>query len=168
MKMSVFDVHTSENTEPFRFQHAKSEMRVVDAHDGDTIKVIMEVYPGFFCKASLRLYGIDTPEITSKVAETKRSAIRARDRLVELISGSLPDKGEQIPKHLQSKTFVIHADVLGVDKYGRVLADCKSSKEAPETFSEILIREKLGVKYGGGNKIEAWAALQQQQENRAV
>ena len=156
--MSIFDKFNYDNTESFRFQQANPEMRVVDVHDGDTFKAIIEAFPGQFYKASVRLNGIDTPEITSKDEKVKASAIRARDRLVELITSTKPIENMKISKHMQSQTFLIHAKILGLDKYGRVLAECRKSKDSSdETFAETLIKERMGVKYGGGSKMDAWA-----------
>lgn len=59
-----------------------------DCHDGDTIKVLVNVN-GVLLKFSLRLLGIDTPEIMAgagKLPEEKLAAIKARDYLASLLN----------------------------------------------------------------------------------
>ena len=155
---------TSENTAPFAFQDATSVSRVVDIHDGDTVKCILEVFPGRFFKISVRLLGIDTAEITSRDPTARALAVSARDLLVRLVSGSSPAEGVTIQQHLASDVYLVRLNIHGMDKYGRVLADVlpylpKDSVEPAKSFSNVLLRENKAVPYSGGNKAKAWTTL---------
>lgn len=59
--------------------------RVVNIHDGDTITVVFK-FAGAFQKFSVRLDGIDTAELHGELSSL---AVRARDRLSELIANTL-------------------------------------------------------------------------------
>lgn len=57
------------------------ECRIVDVYDGDTITVIISPKAGDFIKLSIRIIGIDTPEIRTKNADEKQAAILIRDNI---------------------------------------------------------------------------------------
>ena len=155
---------TCENTASFAFQDAKTVARVVDIHDGDTIKGVLEVFPGRFFKISVRLLGIDTAEITSRDPAARAQATSARDLLVRLVSGSSPAEGVSIQQHLSSDVYLVRLNIHGMDKYGRVLADVlpylpKDSVEPAKSFSNVLLHENMAVLYSGGNKAKAWTTM---------
>lgn len=81
---------------------------VIKVYDGDTITVASKLpYDNSpLYRFSVRLGGIDSPEIKGKTEEEKAHAIIARNALSELI----------LHKH-------IHLKNVRVEKYGRVLAD---------------------------------------------
>lgn len=156
---ALFCDRTYENTDAFSFDDANPVMRVVDVHDGDTLKAIVEVFPGRFAKCSVRLAGIDTPEITSRAPAERRAAVAARDRLLQLVVGrSNIDLSHTTVRRLLSKeVYLIRTDIQGIDKYGRMIADVSSAEPgvASEGFSKVLLVEKLGVPYFGGAKTTA-------------
>ena len=53
--------------------------RVVSVYDGDTLTVDAEPWPGLTARKSVRVAGVDTPEIRGKCQTEKDQAIRARD-----------------------------------------------------------------------------------------
>ena len=157
-----FRPHGYGSTPAFSFADVGPVMRVVDVHDGDTIKVVMEVFPGRFFKSSLRLAGIDACEITSHDAAVHARAVDARTRLLQLITRLGPETVPyrthfQIQTLLASEVFLVRAVVHGVDKYGRVLADVypigPASDGGPESLSAVLLREKLVMPYDGGRMV---------------
>ncbi len=78
--------------------------------DGDTIVLDIDLGMGVWLHdQSVRLFGINTPELRSDDEGQRKKAIAARDFVAEALSAS---------KHLTTKT---HKDRTG--KYGRLLAD---------------------------------------------
>jgi len=114
--------------------------KVVKVYDGDTI-TIAGILPGTcnpIYRFSVRLLGIDTPEIKGNTEEEKRLAKVARDELSNLI----------LNKFVELKN-------ISTEKYGRILADVY--------FEEIhvnkwLLEKGFAVEYNGGTKIrpDSW------------
>ncbi len=103
------------------------------AYDGDTIKTPLIALKGL-PKLSIRVAGIDTPEIRGKCDYEKQLAIKSRDRLNVLLEGEVTVTPLQWDKY--GGRFV--ATVF--DKDGRNVAD-------------VLIAEGLGRAYQGEKKL---------------
>jgi len=108
--------------------------KVCRVHDGDTfIADIGDIHPLIGSQISIRIGGIDSPEITDKRVEIKKLAVQARDYVAERLN---------------------HAGVIVLvniqrDKYFRILADvhvddCNLATE--------LINLGLAKPYDGGKK----------------
>jgi endonuclease YncB( thermonuclease family) len=132
----------------------KTYGRLVDIYDGDTIKVILPTF-GSYYKFSVRLNGIDTCEIRSKDKVLQDTAIKARDRLFELVTNSKVNTKNDIKKILEADVYLVWVECDDKDKYGRVLANIYKDKETETTksFSAILLEEKLAYKYEGKTKL---------------
>lgn len=61
--------------------------KVDSVYDGDTIKVTIDVGFQWLHKTSIRILGIDTPEIRTRNKEEKKAGYAARYFLAELIEG---------------------------------------------------------------------------------
>ncbi len=112
---------------------------VVGVYDGDTITVSIESWPRIIGEAiSVRVSGVDTPEIRGKCPEEKALARKARayTRLV-LTSGNS-----------------VELRNLRRDKYFRLLADVCVDGQA---LSAGLIENGLAHAYEGGTK-RSWCA----------
>ena len=59
---------------------------VLGAYDGDTIYSRLEAAPGKLSKVSIRIIGIDTPEIRGKCQLEKDRALEAKQVLLNIIS----------------------------------------------------------------------------------
>ena len=83
--------------------------KVIKVYDGDTITIASRV-PGFYhspiYKFSVRLNGIDTPEMKGENEEEKEIAVKARDALSERIMGK-----------------EIRLENVQTEKYGRLLCE---------------------------------------------
>ena len=114
--------------------------RVVKIYDGDTITIAAKLpYSSSpLYRFSVRLNGIDTPELHTKNLEEKEMAEKARDAL----------KMQIMNKEVELKNTT-------TEKYGRLLADvyCDSFY-----VNEWLVNERFAVKYDGGTKKtpESW------------
>lgn len=108
--------------------------QVIKVYDGDTITIAAKLpFVGSpLYRLSVRLNGIDTPELTSKYSEEKICAGLARDSVAELI----------LHKEITLKN-------IQTEKYGRILADVYLGDLC---VNEWIVRERLGVRYDGGTK----------------
>jgi endonuclease YncB( thermonuclease family) len=108
--------------------------RVIKVYDGDTITIASKLpfdnSPLY--RLSVRLNGIDAPEIKGKTDDEKTAAKQVKDALSNLILNKYVTL-----KNIQS------------EKYGRILADVYIGDLH---LNEWLIKEKYAVKYDGGAK----------------
>jgi len=108
----------------------------VDNYDGDTFTInIPWAHPLFGEKISVRVRGIDSPEIKGKSPCEKEQAFQAKKLVHEKLS--------------QARSIKLVN--VGRDKYFRILADIEFDGES---LSSVLIREKLAVPYDGGTKLK--------------
>jgi micrococcal nuclease len=107
---------------------------VIKVYDGDTITIASKLpySDSPMYRFSVRLNGIDSPEIRTKIPEEKKLAIIARDALSDKIMGK-----------------VITLENVSVEKYGRILADVIIDGE---NMNNYMLDKKLAVKYDGGTK----------------
>ena len=108
--------------------------RVIKVYDGDTITIASKLpfNDSPLYRLSVRLNGIDTPEIKGKTEDEKLAAKQTRDALADLI----------LNKYITLKN-------IQTEKYGRILADVYFGDLH---LNEWLIKEKYAVKYDGGTK----------------
>jgi endonuclease YncB( thermonuclease family) len=121
-----------ENTVPFvpPIQVGK----VIKVYDGDTFTMVSKLphTEGPIYRFSVRMNGIDSPEIKGKTATEKELAKKSRDALSNLILGK-----------------IVVLKNVSTEKYGRILADVYLG----ELFvNEWMIENKYAVKYDGGTK----------------
>jgi endonuclease YncB( thermonuclease family) len=126
--------------------------RLLETHDGDTIKVAI-VEGGKAQQFTVRVLGVDTPEVRSKDPAEKAAGIRARN----FVAGwALPDRfsvdgvySEQELKAAYADTPVmLEVDFKGTDKYGRGLASVYKPG-CGTSLSDLLIANGHAVEYGG-------------------
>ena len=103
--------------------------KVIKVYDGDTITIATKLpfNEEQFYRFSVRLAGIDCPEIRSKNESEKECAILARD-------------------FVQSKIFdkIVSLNNIKMDKYGRLLADVIFEDVS---ISNLLLENRLAVSY---------------------
>jgi endonuclease YncB( thermonuclease family) len=107
--------------------------------DGDTVRLEVDYLPvELGNKMSLRILGIDTPELHGKCLEEIKKAQDARDFL----------KG-----YLKGKQYTIV--LKGRDKYFRLLGDIKVGNEL---VSEVMLKNGHAVVYQGKTKT-SWCKI---------
>lgn len=159
--MTTFAGH-GYNTPKFSLDGRVQHARVVDVYDSDSFQVVMQVH-GEMRKFTVRLKGIDAPEIRGKCPETKRRALAARNRTLSLITGSPMGRFEgmtrgQVRKFLAIEPgFIVEVRCGGYGKYGRVLAEVYKIDEAEGdaqvgggervSFSDTLMAEGYAAAY---------------------
>jgi len=108
--------------------------KVIKVYDGDTITVASKLYtpdsPVY--RFSVRLAGIDTPEIHGSTKEERDAAIVSRDVLSNLIMGK-----------------IVFLKNVQYEKYGRLLADVYLGELY---LNQYLVDNKYAVPYDGGKK----------------
>ncbi|MCY4489224.1 MAG: thermonuclease family protein [Deltaproteobacteria bacterium] len=107
--------------------------RVLSVYDGDTVKVEADMWPGLTWKGSVRVEGVDTPELRGKCDGEKRKARAARDFVRERV-------GKRV-------TLM---DVKKGKYAGRVVARIRLADGTDLT--ELLIRARHGRAYDGGRR----------------
>ena len=113
------------------------EFRGNVCYDGDTCYVLAPALPEPLQKMSVRILGIDTPEMRAECAEEKKLALKGRD-----LANKMFRSAEKI-----------EFNNLKWDKYGgRVLADVYLDGKS---YKDEIINAGLARPYDGGTK-ESW------------
>lgn len=111
------------------------EARVVRVVDGDSFVAEALIWPGHVVTVSVRIRGIDAPEIRTRCQEEKEAALKSRRVLEELIGGA-----------------TVSIRNIGGDKFfGRVLADVTAPTGEP--VAEMLLTGALARPYDGGTRV---------------
>jgi endonuclease YncB( thermonuclease family) len=111
------------------------EARVVRVIDGDTFVAEARIWPGQSVRVSVRIRGIDAPEMRSRCAAEKRAAARARGALATLLGDGL----------------VLLSNIGGGKYYGRVLADV--AVVDGRDVAPALIADAVARAYDGGRRL---------------
>jgi endonuclease YncB( thermonuclease family) len=108
---------------------------VIKVYDGATITIASKLpyADSPLYRFSVRLNGIDCPEIKGKNNDEKQCAILAKNEMTEMVLHK-----EIILKNIQT------------EKYGRILADVYVNDLH---VNQYMIEKRLAVKYDGGTKI---------------
>jgi len=111
-----------------------SSGKVVKVYDGDTITIASKLpySESEMYRFSVRLNGIDCPEIRGKTEDEKECAQLAKEELTKLLMDNIVEL-----KNLQT------------EKYGRILADVYINGLH---INNHMIERRLAVKYDGGTK----------------
>uniref|UniRef100_A0A6C0B9E1 TNase-like domain-containing protein n=1 Tax=viral metagenome TaxID=1070528 RepID=A0A6C0B9E1_9ZZZZ len=108
--------------------------KVVKVYDGDTITIASK-FPGIngrIYRFSVRMNGIDSPELKGGTENEKELAKRSRDALSNIIMGKIVDLKN-----------------VSTEKYGRILADVYLGDL---NICDWMLINKYAVKYDGGTK----------------
>ena len=109
---------------------------VVSVYDGDTFTVDVYPWPGMTMRVSVRVDGIDTPEIRGAREEEKALARRAKEAAIEALGSKVLLAGIKRGKYA-----------------GRVVA--RVTTEGGDDLAALLIDMGLGRPYDGGAR-EGW------------
>jgi micrococcal nuclease len=125
-----------EDTQEFTFPIKGG--RVIKVYDADTITIASKLPydESPLYRLSVRLNGIDTPEMKGKNIsdEEKQAAKVARDFIYKLIFNKY-----------------VRLENIESEKYGRILADVYIGDIH---LNDLLLKERYAVKYEGGTKIK--------------
>jgi len=115
-----------------------TEGRVIKCYDGDTITVAayLPFKESELYKFSVRINGIDCPELRSKVETEKQCALLSKTSVENKLLNNM-----------------IKLENVKTEKYGRILADIFLKDEPTISIGNWLIEQNLAVKYDGKKKI---------------
>ena len=130
--------------------------KVVNVLDGDTLVLVIPVLNKYF-KFNCRLKNIDTCEIHSTNIKIKELGMKAKYRVIDIISKHKLNCEVEISKKDISDIFnstcsIVYVKCYNFDKYGRLLVDVYLNKNE-KSLSSILIDEKLAYFYDGKTKM---------------
>jgi len=141
-------------TPMFSLNGIKTEARVVDVLDGDTIALVFPIFNQYF-KYHIRLNGIDTCEIHSKNETLKNKGLKGKQRMIELLSGmkrkELKSK-KDVVEFFDENISIIWLECLEFDKYGRLLGNVFIDNKKVNVC-DVLLEEKLAYRYDGSKKL---------------
>ena len=115
-------------------QQAITVDQVVRVYDGDTITVNIDQWPAVVGQAiSVRIRGIDTPEIRGQCQQEKQQAKKARDCVKSSLSSAQ------------------HITLTNIErgKYFRLVADVFVDDQS---LAAILLQQQLARPYDGGSR----------------
>lgn len=110
--------------------------KVVKVYDGDTITIATalpyDTYNNYY-RFSVRIKGIDCPEMKTKNENEKKCAIMAKDLVIS-----------------KCLNQIVYLANIEIEKYGRLLADVICNNKS---LADVLLNERLAVKYNGKKKL---------------
>lgn len=110
--------------------------KVIKVYDGDTVTIATRLpHDETIYRFSVRLRGIDSPEIHGKTENEKALAVKSRDALSQLI---------------YHKTILIKN--IEYEKYGRLLADIYLM-DTETSINQWMLDQKYAVPYDGRTKM---------------
>ncbi len=108
--------------------------RLISNYDGDTFDLAIDLGFEIQTRHSIRLSGVDTPELRGGTDESKAAARLARD-----VANAFVNSGEE----------VIFVSEQWAGKYGRPLGDIVVDGLS---LRDHLLDQRLGVPYSGGSR----------------
>ena len=115
-------------------------VKIVKIVDGDTVDVDIDLGFGVWLKKErIRMFGIDTPESSTRDLDEKKYGLMAKDYITRL----LDDEGGIVLK--------THKDAEG--KYGRILGELwRTTDFADTSINDLMIKNHHAVSYHGQSK----------------
>lgn len=144
-----------DNVEPFCISACVA--KIIDIYDADTVTCAFEL-EGNIVRMSVRITGLDTPEIRPKRSNPlrlleSRAARRSRDAVVAMCTG-IPVRGRQTRRSIRAilgaSEKLVRLEPYGFDKYGRILGDIRL--EDGISLRDRLLSEGWARIYGGGTR----------------
>ncbi len=117
--------------------HNKYPCEVISVYDGDTIKVMINLWPQMWKETNLRLMGIDTPEWRTRNLCEKAMAETAKGILISFLEGK-----------------ELYATDVFLGKYsGRVIGNLFADDV---DASEFMLKTGYAIEYAGGKRTHVW------------
>lgn len=158
MSLNIDFSHHGINTPYLSLNGLVTEARVVSVYDGDTLTLVIPFKNDYY-KFNCRMMGIDTCEIKSKLQKNKDTAIRARNRVLQLLGVPINDidialTRPKIQNMLAERVYTCWIKCYDTEKFGRTLVDVRVAPDmTSQTIAQILINEKLAYEYKGETKL---------------
>lgn len=144
----------------FDLDGSRMWVRLINAHDGDTMTVGFEFASQFY-RTNVRLIGLDTPEIRSKDPNEKLLAVQARNRVLNWAAPALFEvdgmyEEKQVMEKLKQTPVVLFVECREGDKYGRPLVKVFKTSVATDSINDMLLQDNQADTYEGGTKLRTW------------
>ena len=163
--MDNLELCTFDNTPKFSLENRILPAKCLDIYDGDTATFGI-IISGDLYKFSMRLSGIDTPEIRPRRNNPNRDAEKkaakyVRNRVLQIITDQEIEleknyTKKQIKTLLGKSRKIVYLKCGKFGKFGRCLIKVFLNKEdlddKTKSINKILLREGLAYKYYGGKK----------------
>ena len=126
----------TENIEEFSLKGLHTICKVVDVYDGDTMKIVF-YYKDELFKWTIRLYGINTPELRPSLKIQNREEIiqRAKEARDFVIA-----KCEEVEN-------MVYFQCIGTGKYGRLLGNIYLDKDYTVSINSLLLKNNYAIEY---------------------
>ena len=113
---------------------------VIKVYDGDTITVAAYPFKNSIpYRFSLRLNGIDTPELRTKCEKEKELGYLVKEKLENKILNK-----------------IIYIRDVSTEKYGRLLCNIFENIDDKKSINQWIIDNKMGTVYNGEKKNTDW------------
>lgn len=121
----VFSCHHIDNTPEFSFNGRETVCRLVEIYDGDTAIVIFEFNKSFI-KLTVRMCGINAPEIRTLDLEEKARGYLARQKFIDLACHddhplTVDSSRNEVQEYLKDNVVLGWLKCYRFEKYGRLL-----------------------------------------------
>ena len=126
----------TDNTPKYEFKNITKLCKVIDVYDGDTITIAIRLEKTIY-KSKVRMFGYDSPEM---------KPLKKLENRVEIIANA---KVAQTALSEKIMGQIVSAELLGFDKYGRLLANIHYSGE---NINQYMLDNGYGYPYLGGTK----------------
>ena len=113
--------------------------RIVKIRDGDSIDVVARVWPGHEVRVSVRIRGIDAPELRARCDVERELALRAKSELGLLVAGNQVELKK----------------ISGGKYFGRVLAEVLTLDQ--RNIGKMLLERGFVRPYKGGRR-QSWCS----------
>lgn len=134
----------------FSLKGLRKPCKVVYCYDGDTVHLVCN-FNEKLTRFVARLINIDAPEIRSKVIENYTKAIKARNYLLEQVSGknieNIYMKRKEIIKFCASSKNIVWVEFHRFDKYGRVLVEIFKDEDYKQSINKKMIIDNYAKLY---------------------
>jgi endonuclease YncB( thermonuclease family) len=126
----------TDDTPEFTLEDTKTLCKVVDVYDGDTVKVVF-YYKDELLKWTVRLYGINTPELRPSRKLSNRDEIIRRGK----------EARDYVISKCKETDNMIYLHCLGNDKYGRLLGILYIDDSYTLSINDLLLKNNHAIEY---------------------
>jgi micrococcal nuclease len=144
----------------FSLEGQKIQAKITNVYDADTCRAVFYL-DNKLVKYTVRLKGIDTPEIRPKKSvefrdEEIKAAKKSRNRFIQLCTDQTIEidkdyKKRELQSIIDKNRKLVILDCHEFDKYGRLLATIYEDTDKT-CFNNVLIEEGYAYAYDGGTK----------------